>query len=204
MSTRGNFVFCRAPIKEIEGSKPLRFAYDVEAIDELKKGISNETSLVKDGYKIYIHSDNYPSYAIPNLIDFLKIEGARRRAEDTSYLSAWFVAYYAANELLPFNLPKPEGVSFEEYGKWYFEYEPKGEDIKKVTDFGGIGLEHELDDWADYTYVIVPDISLNVSTGTSWKRDGFWIYIYDGGFNFVDVIHRDDDLEELKLREWWD
>ena len=48
---------------------------------------------IENSYKIYVHSDMYPSGAIDDLQEFLRLDGAKHRATDSSYLSAWFVGW---------------------------------------------------------------------------------------------------------------
>ena len=188
MSTRGNYVFVDYPYKKDEEGNWVK---DPSQIVNLKLGISDETPLVKEGNKIYIHSDNYPSFALPNLFEFLNSKGAKARSNDSEYLSAWFVAHNAVNVLLAFCVERPEGLEYQRLSEFLREYVPKGEDILKTDDFRGIGLENSLYDGADYTYVIIPD------------ADGFRIFIYGYRFNFITEIHSDDDLEELKEEDWW-
>lgn len=198
MSTRGNYVFIDYPVKEENGN----WVKDPEQIVELKKGISDETPLIKGGHKVYIHFDNYPSYALPNLFEFLNCDGAKSRANDPSYLSAWFIAHHAVNRCLKYGVKKPEFKNWRERSEWYGNYEPKGEDILNTDDFTGIGLENRLSDWANYTYVILNDVY--IENNTHIKSHGFRIFIFDYQFNFIDEIHSTDDLEELKEAEWWD
>lgn len=167
MSTRGNYVFVDYPIKETENGDWVRAP---EQIVELKKGISNDNEIIKRGFKIYVHWDNYPSGALPRLFQFLKLKGAEGRAYDPSYLSAWFVTYNCCLNN---------------------DWELKPFDLENHHSFTGIGLENNLNDWCDYTYVILYD------------SQGFRIFIYDWEFNFIDEVHTTDDLEELKNEEWW-
>lgn len=199
MSTRGNYVFIDCPYKKNEEGEWVK---DPSQIVELKKGISNETPLIKEGHKIYIHSDNYPSYALPNLFKFLNCDGAKARANDPSYLAAWFIAHHATNNLLSYNVKKPEGLTWKEYGEFYKRYDPKGKDILNTDDFTGIGLENVLSDWASYTYVILNDLYIEDNV---WIRShGFKIFIYGTHLNFIDEIHSTDDLKELENENWWD
>lgn len=161
MSTRGNYVFIDYPVKEENGN----WVKDPEALVNLKLGISDDNEVIKRGNKIYVHFDNYPSYALPTLFEFLHLPGAKGRYNDVEYLSAWFVAY------------KTVGL---------------GKTFDANAAFTGCGLETRLNDWCDYTYVIVPDVK-----GT------FRIFIYDYHLNFIDEIHSDDDLKELEEEEWW-
>lgn len=162
MATRGNYVFIEYPHKKDEDGK---WVEDAEAIVKLKLGISNDNDIIKNGYKIYVHWDNYPSGAIPRLFEFLSFDGAKARSNDASYLSAWFVAYNCC------------------YGE--------EDSFSSKRDFSGVGLENNLSDWCDFTYVILPDIK------------GFRIFIYDYDFNFIDEIHSNDDIEDWETAEWW-
>lgn len=47
--------------------------------------------------------------------------------------------------------------------------------IKEVDDFTGVGLQTRLNDWCDYTYVIVP------------QDDCFRIYMYDGELSLIGI-----------------
>ena len=62
MSTRGNYIFTTIPKVKVDGE----WLTDVDAIKNLAVEISNDDEIVKNGYKVYVHSDNYPSYALPN------------------------------------------------------------------------------------------------------------------------------------------
>lgn len=201
MSTRGNYVFIEYPYKQDENGKWVK---DPSQIVELKKGISDETPVIKDGYKVYIHSDSYPSYALPNLFEFLNFDASIARGDDSSYLSAWFVANQAVNDILKYRVAfSRDDLSFRDgsYEKFINEYAPQGKDISAINDFTGIGLLNALSDWANYTYVILADTSIENSF---IHTNGFRIFIFDYEFNFIDEIHSTDDLEELKLLDWWD
>ena len=161
MSTRGNYVFIDYPIKKVGENK---WEKDPEAIVQMKLGISDETECIKKGNKIYVHWDNYPSYALPTLFEFLRLDSALGRKTDKEYLSAWFVAY------------KTVGLN---------------ETFTDNLSFTGVGLENSLNDWCDYTYVILPD------------KEGFRIFIYDHHLNFIDEIHSTEDLKALENEEWW-
>ena len=162
MSTRGNYVFCDYPLKDNGNNE---WVEDPSQIVELKKGISDETDLIKHGNKIYVHFDNYPSHAIPNLFKFLQLGGAKGRSTDKEYLSAWFVAFQTVG---------------------------LGNEFREDLAFTGCGLENYLNDWCDYTYVILPD-----------EDATFRIFIFDYHLNFIDEIHSTDNLEELAKEDWW-
>lgn len=201
MSTRGNYVFVDYPYKKDKDGKWVK---DPSQIVELKKGISNETPLIQKGYKVYVHSDNYPSYALPELFKFLNYPASISRGNDPSYLGAWFVADKAVNDILKYRVAfSREDISIfdKSYKEFIENYEPQGKDIGEIDDYTGIGLLNGLAGWATYTYVIVPDTHLE---GAIIKVDGFRIFIFDSKFNFIDEIHSTDDLTELKKEEWWD
>lgn len=201
MSTRGNYVFIDYPYKENEEGKWVK---DVEQIARLKKGISNDVPLIKDGFKVYLHNDNYPSYTIPKLFQFLNYPGAIARGNDASYLAAWFIADRCVNDLLKYRLAfENDDISFKDgsYKRFLEEYVPIGEDIGNIEGFLGIGLTNCLNSWAEFVYVILADTSVEDSI---IKVNGFRIFIYDYEFNFLDEIHSTDDLEELQLEEWWE
>lgn len=162
MSTRGNYVFCGYPYKDNGNGDWVK---DPEQIVELKKGISDDTDLIKRANKIYVHWDNYPSYALPTLFEFLHLEGAQGRFNDHEYLSAWFVAY------------KTVGL---------------GKTFEENSSFTGVGLENHLNDWCDYTYVILPD-----TNGT------FRIFIFNYNLEFIEEIHSTDYLEDYVEEDWW-
>ena len=189
MSTRGNYIFAEVPRVNIDGE----WVLDSNAVAKLTDSISNDDEIVKNGCLVYVHSDNYPSYALPNLFEFLESGGAKSRSNDPSYLSAWFVAYHAVNNLLRYNVEQPENQSFDEWKEFINEYEPKGEDILHTHDFTGIGLENNLSDWADYTYLIIPG-----------ENDTFQIYIYDYNFNYITDVYTAENLKELEKEGWWD
>lgn len=201
MATRANYVFIDYPYKKDENGKWVK---DPAQIVELKKGISNETPLIKDGYKVYIHSDGYPSYTLPKLFDFLNYPASISRGNDPSYLTAWFVADRAVNDILKYRVAfNREDISIldDSYRDFIKNYESRGKDIGEIDDYTGIGLLNGLADWTNYTYVIVPDTHLE---GAIIKVDGFRIFVFDYEFNFIDEVHSADDLKEIEQLEWWD
>lgn len=52
--------------------------------------------------------------------------------------------------------------------------------LKERDDFTGIGLQIGLNDWCDYTYVIVP-------IENKYDTDGFRIYVYGYDYRLIDV-----------------
>lgn len=189
MSTRGNYIFTKFPKVNVDGE----WVTDPDSIKNLTVELSNEDKFVKEGHIVYVHSDNYPSYALPNLFKFLNSDGAKSRANDTSYLSAWFVAYHAANNLLRYNVKKPSDLKYSELHEFYNSYVPKGEDILNTGDFTGIGLANELYTGADYTYVIVPG-----------GNNTFRIFIYNYDFDYITDVFTAENLELLAAENWWD
>lgn len=103
MATRGNIVFVTGYEESIE--------------EEL-----NNPS-------IYVHWDMYPEYALEWITDFLRLQGAISRKNDNSYLTAWMVHYYIANN----------------------KYKSLDND-----DFTGIGIEYGINEWSEYIYIIEP------------------------------------------------
>lgn len=103
MATRGNIVFVTGYEESIE--------------EEL-----NNPS-------IYVHWDMYPEYALEWITDFLRLQGVISRKNDNSYLTAWMVHYYIANN----------------------KYKSLDND-----DFTGIGIEYGINEWSEYIYIIEP------------------------------------------------
>lgn len=205
MSTRGNYVFIDVPLKVDDELIYIKdengnFIVDVEELNQLEKTIDDELLSIKYGQKIYVHSDNYPSGAIPPLLEFLNTNGAKRRVNDDSYLAAWFTTYKCL-EMLPYtrsfynNDFKPEDC-----------VNPSYEDLVKSADLFGVGLITSISYWANYTYVICPElksIDEYETTGNSI------IYVYktsyiDKNCKFIDKFKSTDSIEELKQKDWWD
>ena len=210
MSTSGTVVFLD---KKLENMKKL---------DE--KNMENYMS-------VYIHSDMYPSGALPRIMSFLEIEASKRRCYDYSYISAWFVAFIA-NDLTTYGdmyrdddaiatgyryireirtkctKAKRNIKSFEEERakngdtSHVFYYQMRhllnfdtNKFIKESKDFTGIGLQLGLNDWCDYTYIIVPE------SKTAYDKDAiFGIYVYDFEFELIDV-YNSEDIDVIKHLE---
>lgn len=117
---------------------------------------------------IYIHWDMYPSHFLPIAIDFLNLEGAKHRYDDSYYLSAYFVAFYI-NEIIA-----------------------KGADLRDLDDFRSIGIATDLNDDIEYCYLIVPNFIDDINMGAPY----FNIYTYDGNLRFKNVNTSDDDYDE--------
>lgn len=193
MSTRGNVVFLEEPLANMDY-------------------ISNEAFC--NHPTIYVHSDMYPSGALPRIDEFLQTKGARHRGCDHNYISAWFVTFIA-NGLTRFGvnnqkeetalqagfryvdeirakltrgkkaLKKLEQQETDGYGPYMYQvYNALDLDINKFLkesdDFRGVGLQIGLNDWCDYTYVIVP-------IENKYNTDGFRIYVYGHDYKLIDV-----------------
>ena len=153
---------------------------------------------IENSYKIYVHSDMYPSGAINDLQEFLRLDGAKHRATDTNYLSAWFVGWkcldmssytrrFADNE---FNASQDKNPSLENF--------------KKSKDFFGIGLLSEPTDWASYSYIIIPNISVK-NERYQFNENSFDILIYDGGKfdEFLGEINSEEEIQKIENEDWW-
>lgn len=188
MATRGNIIFVDHWFLEEE---------NITKNDIIKnKTILNEA--IKNSYKIYVHSDMYPSGALDDLQEFLTLDGAKHRAHDTSYLSAWFVGWKC--------------LDMSRYTKRFEEREfdpskdknPSLENFKKSKDFFGIGLMREPTDWASYSYIILPKTPIENGC-YQYNKNSFDILIYDGGeFNkYLGEINSEDTLQEIQNEDWW-
>jgi len=201
MSTRGNVVFVsRWTIEELE-------KYFVIDYPKALTTKGEESEVLKNCYKIYIHSDMYPSGALPDLQEFLQMTGAKHRAQDTSYLSAWFVGWKCM-DMLPYTRRMEDGKShYQECTN------PSLEDMKKSDDFFGVGLLNELSDWADYTYVIVPNTEeahkkAETECHKNYYRctdeNSFDIYIFSGALDkFLAKVNSEDNLGIYEDEDWW-
>lgn len=204
MSTRGNYVFIDAPLKVDDDLNFIKdedgkWVVDVEELRQLEDTIDDDLISIKYGQKVYVHSDNYPSGAIPPLLEFLNTNGAKNRVNDDSYLAAWFVTYKCL-EMLPYTRSfydrdfKPEDC-----------INPSYNDLVNSNDFFGVGLLTGLSYWADYTYVICPELKSLDSPETTGKSV---IYVYNVSYGdkkckFLGKFVSDVDIEELKEAEWW-
>lgn len=195
MSTRGNVVFLEKPLANMDY-------------------ISNEAFC--NHPTIYVHSDMYPSGALPRIDEFLRTRGAKHRGCDYSYISAWFVTFIAngltrygimrndQDEETPLQagfryideirvkltkgkkaLKKLEQQETNEYGPYMYQVHHAldldiNKFLKESDDFRGVGLQIGLNDWCDYTYVIVP-------IEEKFNTDGFRIYVYGYDYRLMDV-----------------
>lgn len=188
MSTRGNIIFVNYwYLEENEIS-----------VDDIINNKRCLTGALENSYKIYVHSDMYPSGALNDLQEFLQLDGAKHRATDTSYLSAWFVGWKCLN-----------------MSKWTRSYadrdfephkckNPSLKNFKESKDFFGIGLLHELSDWASYSYIIVPNIPIK-NERYQFDEHSFDILIYDGYkfSDFLGKVNSEDLLEYFENEAWW-
>lgn len=196
MSTRGNVIFVS------------RFYMEENNLTEknFRNIKSPKNRIIKNSYKIYVHSDMYPSGAMKDLQAFLRMPGAKRRASDTSYLSAWFVGWKCL-DMVPYT---------RRMGDSDFKYEectnPSLEDMKASKDFFGIGLLQEPSDWTSYSYLIVPRLEEARDAAEKGNRNyfrytdlnSFDIYIYDGCFDkFLGKINSEDNITEYENEDWW-
>ena len=184
MSTRGNVVFASKYFIEDKQMEGMDFHF-IKANDEL----------IKNSYCIYVHSDMYPSGALKDLQEFLNLDGAKHRATDTSYLSAWFVGWKCLD------MSKwTRRMSDREFDTDKCK-NPSLKNFKESKDFFGIGLLNEPSDWASYSYLIVPEIRGDYH---HYEKNSFNIYIYDGCFDkYVAKINSKDILDFFENEDWW-
>ena len=195
MSTRGNVVFLEEPLANMDY-------------------ISNEAFC--NHPTIYVHSDMYPSGALPRIDEFLQTKGAKHRGYDHSYISAWFVTFIAngltkygvmrndQDEETPLRagfryideirakltkgkkaLKKLEQQETDGHGPYMYQVHHAldldiNKFLKESDDFIGVGLQIGLNDWCDYTYVIVP-------IENKYNTDGFRIYVYGYDYRLIDI-----------------
>lgn len=191
MATRGNIVF---------GSK--YYIEEKELTETDFKKVRPKSWFVKKSHNIYIHSDMYPRGALSDLFEFLRMDGAKHRAHDTSYLSAYFTGFKVIDMLKWTRSMSDRDFNPEKCTN------PGLEDMKASRDFFGIGLLNELSDWASYSYLIVPKLSSD-KYYTKSEENSFDIYIYEGNFDkfVLKVNTEEDDVEELEethgKEDWW-
>lgn len=184
MSTRGNIVFANQFFIEDKQMGGMDFHF-----------VKSDDELIKNSYSIYVHSDMYPSGALKDLQAFLNLDGAKRRATDTSYLSAWFVGWKCLDmsrwtrrmDDRDFNVDKCKNPSLKNF--------------KESKDFFGIGLLNEPSDWTSYSYLIVPEIRGDYH---NYEKNSFNIYIYDGCFDkYLAKVNSKDILDFFENEDWW-
>lgn len=193
MSTRGTVIFLEEPLENMNRISDSEF--------------NNYPT-------IYVHSDMYPSGALPRIDEFLQTKGAKSRGCDSSYISAWFVAFIA-NGLTKYGTirndqdesPLESGLRYikeirakmtkgkkalkkleqqeDRYGPYMYQVHHAldldiNKFLKESDDFIGVGLQIGLNDWCDYTYVIVP-------IENKYNTDGFRIYVYGYDYRLIDV-----------------
>ena len=210
MSTRGTVIFLDEKLSNMNKLNP---------------------SKMEQYTSIYVHADMYPSGALPRIMDFLEIEGAKNRAFDYSYLGAWFVAFIANghtqyNSMFSDENPIDKGFRYikeirakmtkgkkamkelqkqaeaEQYNVYMHNiYHALGLDINKFmkesSDLTGVGLQIGLNDWCDFTYLIVPI----EDEKHQFKR--FDIYVYDYKWNLLDVVTRAENFGIKVNKEGW-
>ena len=188
MSTRGNVIFVSRFYMKENNLTEKNFKY-------IK---SPKNKIIRNSYKIYIHSDMYPSGAMKDLQAFLKMSGAKHRASDTSYLSAWFTGWKCL-DMLPFTRSRSDDD---------FRYQdctnPSLKEMQESRDFFGIGLLQEPSDWASYSYLVIPKLTKNGNYYHNSEENSFDIYIYDGCFNkFLGKINSEEDITIYEDEDWW-
>ncbi len=188
MSTRGNILFVN------------HFWLEKNEIT-VKDIINNNrclTGAIENSYIIYVHSDMYPSGALDDLQTFLQLHGAKHRATDTSYLSAWFVGWKCLD-----------------MSRWTRRFadrnfdaqkckNPSLKNFKESEDFFGIGLLKEPSDWASYSYIVLPKIT--VKDGIyQYNENSFDILIYDDGCfkKYLGSVNSEDILQTYEDADWW-
>lgn len=184
MSTRGNVVFASHWYMKENNIE----SQDIDENTRILEGI------IETGYKVYIHSDMYPSGALKMLQKYLKLDGAKHRAYDTSYLSAWFIGFKCMH-MIPYTramFAEPR-VDIDSVRKCYGNME-------KSRDFFGVGLEHECSDDADFNYIITPNIK-----GESYYNNdnSFDIHIFDGLWKHICTVGSENSLQMYEHMDWW-
>ena len=210
MSTRGTVIFLDEKLSNMDKLDP---------------------SKMEQYTSIYVHADMYPSGALPRIMDFLEIEGAKNRAFDYPYLGAWFVAFIA-NGHTQYNFmfsdedPMDTGARYikeirarmtkgkrmlkelkeqhegEKFGVFMHDvFRALGLDInkfmKECPDLTGVGLQIGLNDWCDFTYLIVP------ATDSNNHFDHFDIYVYGYDNKLIDVVTRAENFGIKVNKEGW-
>lgn len=186
MSTRGNVVFGNQFFIEENCMSGMDFHF-----------IKPDDELIKNSYSIYVHSDMYPSGALNDLQAFLRLDGAKHRASDTSYLSAWFVGWKCLDM----------SRWTRRFADSNFEVKkcknPSLKNFKESKDFFGIGLQKEPTDWASYSYLVIPEIRLKGNC-YDFDKNSFNIYVYDGCFEkYLAKVNSEDVLEFFENEDWW-
>lgn len=184
MSTRGNVVFIDDYVtKERQLHDNL---INLNLLDVLRTA---------NYHSIYVHSDMYPSGALTDLQEFLQLNGAKARASDTSYLSAWFVGWKCLDMSKWTRRMNDENFKPEKCKN------PSLKNLKESRDFFGIGLQNEINDWCSYTYVILAHSKNHLERYDST----FDIYIYEGNDykKPIAVVGSEDPLWWYENEQWW-
>ena len=145
--------------------------------DEIKFNKDGKLNMkcIKYSPKVYVHWDGYPlggfdketgtvfGGALPILKEFLNTDGAKARSHDREYLSAYYIG-------------------------WKIIHDFGFTNLKNLDDFRSIGIETQLNDWADYSYVIIQESTSH----DTWK---FVIYVLDYNLKLIKKVENINDLE---------
>ena len=186
MSTRGNVLFASNFYMNDNNIK----TEDIENNTRILEGV------IENAFKIYVHSDMYPSGALRMLTKYLRLDGAKRRAHDTSYLAAWFVGFKCMH-MIPYTRAffSDERIEPNKIRKTYGNME-------KSKDFFGVGLLKECASDADYNYIIVPKLEEENRNYYNYQNSCD-ILIFDWNFKHLATINSEDNLETFKEENWW-
>ena len=82
---------------------------------------------------------------------------------------------------------------------------PSYDDLVNSQDLFGVGLETGLSYWANYTYLICPELKSLEGTETTGNSV---IYVYDVSYTdknckFIDKFVSDIDIKELESKKWY-
>lgn len=179
MSTRGNVIFLNSYL--------LKEEYELSEEDISKIFSYEYKELIDKSPCIYIHSDMYPEDALRDLQEFLTMDASKYRAEDTSYLSAWFVAFKCMN-LIPFARVISERKRLD-----YTKIPKTFDEMKKTKDFIGIGLVNGPDDWNDYQYIVIPK---EIDRYIHESENSFDIYVFAGFRRCVGKFNTEENTVE--------
>lgn len=185
MSTRGNVVFLDDYVVK-----------ERQLHDNLKNLKLYHVLRYANYHNIYVHSDMYPSGALYDLQEYLQLDGAKARATHTDYLAAWFVGWKCLDM----------SKWTRRMGNRDFQVEncknPSLKNLKESKDFFGIGLQCELNDWCNYTYVI---LAHQPEEHSKKYESNFDIYIYEGdSYEYpIAIVNSEDDLTQYEEETWW-
>lgn len=146
---------------------------------------------IQDAPNVYVHSDMYPSGAIPMLHKFLNLDGADARGSDAEYLSAWYVAYMITNNIC-YNLPYES-----DRGEDFYTKSRGRDDIEACRDFTGVGISKCIHGDVSYIYLV------EYKTGTQIAVPYFEIHVFDGNGRYIDTVNTIDKVEKFEDKGWW-